>query len=559
MVINNKHIFYYRKYSIVLICIFSFYNFSAQTQIDSLMAIVNTTKNDSVKIYNTLLISEKYSSKTEFSKSAQFAEQGLILAEKYKSKRLIALAKNRLAHTFYERNLYKKAIPNFENALSYYVESGNRKGQSQVEANLGLCFNEIGQNDVALEYLLSCIKIKEELKDEKGCASSYLILGNIFQDIKNFKEANNYYKKALAIRKKTNDLAGQSSCYNNIGNIFYRENNLDSALIYYQNSISLKEKINDRKRLSTSYNNIGSLYHKLKKYDIALTYFDKALKNNEIIKSINGMTFTYINFAQTYLAQAKINDAYTMANMALKTAQLTEASDEISQSYLFLAKCDSAKNDFKSAYANFIEFYLNDKKSFNENSNKKMLELKSTYDAEKKEQEIALLNKNTQIQNAELEKQKLILLQNQQNLALLNSQNQIKELSIFKKNNELAKQALINETQKKDIDNLQKIKILKENEAKQNQKNLSYQKRISLAFAFVGILAFGLLILAYKAYKQKLKANEIITLKINEVNLQKNLVEEKQKEIIQSIQYAKRIQESLLPNQKYIHKNLNKN
>jgi hypothetical protein len=69
--------------------------------------------------------------------------------------------------------------------------------------------------------LIEVDKIKEELNDEKGCASSYLILGNIFQDIKNFKEATNYYKKALAIRKKTNDLAGQSSCYNNIGNIFY--------------------------------------------------------------------------------------------------------------------------------------------------------------------------------------------------------------------------------------------------------------------------------------------------------------------------------------------------
>ena len=35
---------------------------------------------------------------------------------------------------------------------------------------------------------------------------------------------------------------------------------------------------------------------------------------------------------------------------------------------------------------------------------------------------------------------------------------------------------------------------------------------------------------------------------------QKELVEEKQKEILDSIHYARRIQKSLLPTEKYIHK-----
>ncbi len=39
---------------------------------------------------------------------------------------------------------------------------------------------------------------------------------------------------------------------------------------------------------------------------------------------------------------------------------------------------------------------------------------------------------------------------------------------------------------------------------------------------------------------------------------QKKIIEEKQKDILDSIRYAKRIQNSLLPNRKYIDKHLNR-
>jgi hypothetical protein len=42
------------------------------------------------------------------------------------------------------------------------------------------------------------------------------------------------------------------------------------------------------------------------------------------------------------------------------------------------------------------------------------------------------------------------------------------------------------------------------------------------------------------------------------ITAQKLLVEEKPKEILDSIRYAKRIQTSLLSNEKYIHRSLNK-
>ena len=56
-------------------------------------------------------------------------------------------------------------------------------------------------------------------------------------------------------------------------------------------------------------------------------------------------------------------------------------------------------------------------------------------------------------------------------------------------------------------------------------------------------------VILYKRNKAKQKINLIIS-------EQKKLVEEKQKDILDSIHYAKRIQQSLLPTEKYIQHSL---
>ena len=52
------------------------------------------------------------------------------------------------------------------------------------------------------------------------------------------------------------------------------------------------------------------------------------------------------------------------------------------------------------------------------------------------------------------------------------------------------------------------------------------------------------------------KAKKVISLQKLETDKQKHLVEEKQKEILDSINYAKRIQQAHMPTEKYVMKNI---
>ncbi|MBK7667951.1 MAG: SpoIIE family protein phosphatase [Sphingobacteriaceae bacterium] len=90
-------------------------------------------------------------------------------------------------------------------------------------------------------------------------------------------------------------------------------------------------------------------------------------------------------------------------------------------------------------------------------------------------------------------------------------------------------------TEKKEAEN----KLLKTESEKQKAISIG----ISIGLALFGLLSFFI----FRSYKQKQKANILLEAQNNEIIEKKNIIEEKQKEILDSISYAKRLQEAILP------------
>jgi len=121
------------------------------------------------------------------------------------------------------------------------------------------------------------------------------------------------------------------------------------------------------------------------------------------------------------------------------------------------------------------------------------------------------------------------------------------------KQNQILEMETVYETEKKSyqIKALNDENSLKETEL-QKKRNMIY----SLIVIVILFAAGGILLT--RAYQQKKKANRIISLQKLETERQKMIIQEKQIEILDSIHYAKRIQQSLMPGEKYIHKTITK-
>ena len=117
------------------------------------------------------------------------------------------------------------------------------------------------------------------------------------------------------------------------------------------------------------------------------------------------------------------------------------------------------------------------------------------------------------------------------------------------------KEAVANAEHKKELEN--QTELAEEKSRKQNLIIIFVIGGLLLVLIFAGFVFRSLRI----TRKQKNIIEEqknIVEKQKEEVEHQKLIVEEHQKEIIDSITYARRIQQSLLPTEKYIEKNLNR-
>ncbi|HTL82907.1 MAG TPA: hypothetical protein VL651_14435, partial [Bacteroidia bacterium] len=103
-------------------------------------------------------------------------------------------------------------------------------------------------------------------------------------------------------------------------------------------------------------------------------------------------------------------------------------------------------------------------------------------------------------------------------------------------------------TRKMTTDSIQNAEKVNRDKVK-NEEEIKQQQLYTYGGASGFLLMLVVAIVSIRAFRNKKKATEIIA-------RQKELVEVKQKEILDSIHYAKRIQQSLLPSEKYIQRKL---
>lgn len=139
--------------------------------------------------------------------------------------------------------------------------------------NLGNAYKELGEFNLAIQYLTEVVKISPQGRYWNN-------LGDAYMEKREMTLAENCFHKALdtLLKEKEPDSATIARPYHNLGIIFRSRGKVDSALIYEFKSLPFRKSEGFfTLEVARTYNGIGECYMDLKKYNTALTYFDTAL------------------------------------------------------------------------------------------------------------------------------------------------------------------------------------------------------------------------------------------------------------------------------------------
>jgi len=482
-------------FSLLLFLISIFFSrgiYSQSTEIDSLLRVIKTSKEDTNKARALNAVSREFIIGGDFDHATEKAKAALSLSEKLKYKKGISAAYNNMGLVYDYQGKFSEALTFYFTSVKLDQELGDKTGLSKTLNNIGVVFMNQGNYPEALKNYFASLKIKEELGNKKGIAYSYNNIGNVYRSMGNYPDALKNHQASLKIRIEINDQIGISDSYNNIGNLYYTQNNFQEALKNYLLAQKIREETGNTKssNYANSINNIGLVYLKLKKLGEAEKSFLTAQAVFDALGEKQGLSSTYEHLGSLYMLQKKPSEAKIYFLKALTLSKKIGHKEVIKDSYNGLAKLDSASKNYSGAFENFKQFILYRDSLINEESKTKTLQSAMQYGFDKKTTADSVKN---------VENQKVTAAQ------ILAQEAQIKQEQIT---------------------------------------------RYGLYGGLILVIAFlGFVLNRFRVSNRQKKIIEVQNKKTEE---QKTIIEEKNKDIMDSIRYAKRIQSALLKEEDHV-------
>jgi tetratricopeptide (TPR) repeat protein len=537
--------------ALLLLIVFSNYLSVAQNaKVDSLRAAVNSSKADTNRVKLLLDLSKELIASGDHDKGLAAAQQGAELALSLMFTTGAAMSYSQAGKAYFYKGKYQDAITAYTKGYNICTETGDKKGIASALNNIGLIYDNLGDHPNALENYFKALKYMEESGSKKVIAAVYNNIGNIYRAQGENEKALDYHQRSLKLKEEINDKKGIASSLNNIGNVYSDSKSYKQALEYQEKALAIREEIGDKMGMSTVLTNIGNVYTLLGEYSKAEENYFKGLKILEEMNDKYTLSISLFHIGSFFIEQKEPVKALDYLKRSLSIAATIKALDRVQKAHEKMSLAYEQSGQPLPALQHYRKFIAIRDSLYNEENTKKMLRTEMNFEYEKKEQAARLEQEKEQaLAKAALEKQQLLLAKNEQELLILEQENELKGWEISESQWLLKQKRAQAENQKKAIALLNKDKKLKEVEAKQKEETLQRQRTITWSFGVGGSAMLVLALLVFRGYRQKKKANEIIS-------TQKAMLEEKNREVLDSIHYAKRIQLALLKEEEHVSGNL---
>lgn len=416
---------------------------------------------------------------------------------------------------------YSGALKSADKARQIAKLNGNVPDEIDAIILNGTIFKNAGQGKLAVDNYSAAFKLSKENNYKEGVVSSGTYLGLYFKENNETTNALNYFLHVFPLTEELKDTSALFACYINLGTLYERTKDEEKALVFYRKALAIINDGKDENAEAICYFKMGRLFASLNKNDSAEYYLKKTmmihLKNNDEV----GLIFDYAFLASLDVKQGDYKKAEDKYKISLQLAYKHNDSIRISYVYTYIAEMYKNRNDHRKALDNY-------KNSLKYTPSKTAGEtLMAIY------RNIALLYKNMGMYQEAYEN--FVMYKSWSDSAY-----NIKET---KKQTELKLGFEFNQIQEKQKAEAEARELINraDRERERQQRN----------FLLAGLALISIfLIIAILSYIAKQKANAILEKQKMEIELQKTLVDEKNREISDSINYAHRIQTSCLPEKK---------
>lgn len=297
---------------------------------------------------------------------------------------------------FRNENDYKEAIKTINQAKELIDKKTNHYLAARVLRNLGVCNHVIGNYDESMRCYLDAnthleLIPKKTFDQNYELALSYHNIAILFKAQNDQPKRLEYLKKAMQISKKINSDKGMAICFNALSNYYLQQNELEKALNLQNKALDLRIKIKDFSGMGATYNNIATIYMEKGDLHKAADYLEKAYQFKIQVGNVYQLTNHYIAEGELFIALSNPNRAIEAFKKGVELALQNDLTFELAMLFEHLANVYELIEDYKLANEYRKDLLHVNKKLFDSQKGKALLELKNKFELEKKDREAKIL------------------------------------------------------------------------------------------------------------------------------------------------------------------------
>lgn len=374
-------------------------------QADSLWQVARDAQQaDTTRVQAYLNLSQWYL-RHNLDSAYLLADQAQRLARETQDPAHLGQAYIRKGVVFWYQSHYDSGLVYLQKAQEIFTSLQDRESLLHVWNDMGLVYAGQGQNEKAMQLYLKALHAEEATQNDAMQASLLYNVAILYDTQQQTKEALPYYRKALALARQQLSRAKQLTYLKGLGNAFFTLKQYDSARHYLYASVALAQQMGQKVTLADVYQSLGSLHLDLGQLDSALYYYQhsKALNletHDRYLLSYNyqGLSAYYQHHYQQSGNPEDLKQVQHYGGKLIELAKEMGDAERLMQGYDKVGAAAKDLGDYQAAYQNLLQYGQLRDSIFKKDQSDQLLKMKTLYETEKKEQQIAL-------QQADLQRQ----------------------------------------------------------------------------------------------------------------------------------------------------------
>ncbi|RPH30733.1 MAG: sensor histidine kinase [Bacteroidales bacterium] len=302
---------------------------------------------------------------------------------------------------------YNDAIRIYENAV---ILSASIKDSSLLwgfKNDIGQVYYSKEDYVNALKFHVEALQVAEKHSLKENIAESNRNIAFILKSQQNFREAIIYLEKSLSVwRDLKNSLNITKTLINIAGNLAMIGEH-DKSLEHLFQGEKYATEIKDTNLLSDIMISIANVYSFKSEIQKSEVFYLKGVKLKKALNDKKGLTTIYNNMSVFYLKNSNFKKGEEYAKLALEYAKETNLQNIQMASYKSLSFLYSKQKKFEIAYTFQNRFIKLNDSLFTIQKSEQLTKIKAKYEAEKKEQQIKILESENQLKEIEIRHRKL--------------------------------------------------------------------------------------------------------------------------------------------------------